>query len=86
MTGANDWRLTNQAEYLGGVTLVRKIWVRPKPDWDHDHCAFCWAKFTDVDGPEFLREGYTTSDDYYWICPTCFIDFREQFGWHVVGE
>lgn len=61
MTGSNDWRLTNQAEYLRGVTLVRKNWGRPKPDWGHDHCAFCWAKFADADGPEFLHEGYTTA-------------------------
>ena len=85
MTSANDWRLTNQAEYLSGVTLVRKTWVRPRAEWDHDHCAFCWAKFADVDGPETLSEGYTTPDDYYWICPTCFTDFREHFGWQVVG-
>ena len=60
------------------MTLVPKTWVRPRAEWDHDHCAFCWAKFADVDGPEILREGYATPDDYYWICPTCFTDFREQ--------
>jgi len=86
MAATDDWRLTSQAEYLTGVTLVRKKWVRPKPDWDHDHCSFCWAKFADFEGPEFLREGYTTTDDYYWICPECFADFRELFKWHVSGE
>lgn len=57
MADASDPRLSKQAEYLTGVTLVRKKWLRPKPDWDHDHCAFCWAAFAEFEGLEFLREG-----------------------------
>jgi hypothetical protein len=27
----------------------------------------------------------TADDDYHWICPKCFNDFRTRFGWSVVG-
>jgi hypothetical protein len=41
--------------------------------------------------PEVLTDGYaTTADgpngaDYYWICPSCFDDFVEAFGWRIVS-
>ena len=81
----DDWRLTGQERYLRGATLVRKRWVAPRPEWDHDHCAFCWAKF-----PHEVEEGYTTTEahpsgaGYHWICEPCFGDFAERFGWRVV--
>jgi len=86
MTDETDWRLTNQAKYLNGVALSRKTWVQRRPDWDHDHCAFCWAEFAASDGPGILHEGYTTPDEHHWICSGCFADFREQFRWQVVGD
>jgi hypothetical protein len=81
----DDWRLQGQERYLGGVMLHRATYHRPSPVWDHDHCTFCWAKFMEADDLEILREGYTTDDEYYWVCPTCFEDFRELFGWSVRG-
>lgn len=39
---------------------------------------------------DVLTEGYTTTAshqhgaDYHWICPTCFEDFAERFGWQAV--
>jgi hypothetical protein len=80
-----DWRLTDQETYLTGVTLRRAAWKQSAPHWDHDHCSFCWAKFAELDDPEILREGWTTSDEYYWICDSCFEDFRERFLW-VLAE
>jgi len=49
-----DWRLQGQAL---------------SPDWEHDHCEFCWAKFLDqtfspghakalAEDPGILTEGY----------------------------
>jgi len=38
---------------------------------------------TDAD---MLQEGYCTLDEYHWICPECFRDFREMFGWQVVED
>jgi hypothetical protein len=79
-----DWRLQGQEEYLAGVTLARRPWRQSRPQWDHDHCEFCGVKFG-TDGLDALREGWTTFDEYRWICDTCFSDFRERFKWRI-GE
>ena len=85
MTAKPDWRLQGQEKYLQGIALVHRLYRQnPKnPDWDHDHCEFCWAKFS-LTAPDALREGYASQDDYRWICTTCFTDFRERFAWKVV--
>ena len=77
----NDWRLTDQERYLKGVSLRLKKYKAPRPGWDHDHCEFCWARFMELDEPEILHEGYTTEDDYRWICQSCYNDFKDTFGW-----
>ncbi len=73
-----DGRLTNQRDYLLGRRLIWADFV-PTPRWDHEHCAFCWAKF----GEYWQHTGYCTLDRYYWICEQCFRDFREEFHWIV---
>lgn len=83
MVDPNDWRLTGQEKYLKGVTLYRKRYVAPRPDWDHDHCEFCWAKFMDSDAPEIQREGYATEGDKKWVCSSCYEDFKHTFKWLV---
>ena len=80
----NDWRLNNQENYLKGVDLSWKIYTKYSENWDHDHCAFCWAKFMQEPGPEILTEGYATPDNYHWICKTCFEDFKTLFNWKVI--
>lgn len=75
----DDWRLRGQEKYLSNKDLFLRQWKAPRPDWDHDHCEFCWAKFSDA--VDVLHEGYTTEDNYYWICPDCYNDFKELFGW-----
>ena len=71
--------------------------VTPR-EWDHDHCDFCYATFMDTSGfderwrehhSDVLTAGYTPAppNDTFgsvWVCPTCFDDFRERFGWTVV--
>jgi len=89
----NDWRITNQAKYLQGVTVQYRRYNKPNAEWDHEHCSFCWAKFMDEADPnaqpDALHEGYATEDSaggspaHHWICTTCFNDFREQFDWQV---
>jgi hypothetical protein len=73
--------------------------VAPR-SWDHDHCDFCWAAFMAATGPrgqqkvregdpEVFTAGYTPADPAtarVWICSACFEDFRDRFGWTVVGE
>ena len=81
-----DWRLTNQLDYLKGKTLRWKRWIAPRPSWDHDHCDFCMQKFAEGDVPDAVQEGYTTEDDYHWICEGCFNDFRELFEWKLIDK
>jgi hypothetical protein len=42
-----DWRLQGQERYLAGTELVWRAYRQNSDNlnWDHDHCAFCWAKF-----------------------------------------
>lgn len=82
----SDWRLTGQEECLSGVTLVHRRWKESRSGWDHDHCEFCFAKFGDERLPDALREGWTTPDEYRWICDTCFSDFKDRFNWHVLEK
>jgi hypothetical protein len=82
----DDWRLWGQERYLAGAMLHWATYRAPSPVWDHDHCAFCWARFMEADDPEILREGYTTDDLLHWVCPPCFEDFRERFGWSLRGS
>ncbi len=77
----NDWRLTNQEKYLQNAVLIRREYEPPSAKWDHDHCAFCWARFSRYDGD--LHEGYCTKDRDFWICDECFRDFREMFRFTV---
>jgi hypothetical protein len=81
-----DCRIMGQEKYLKSVKLIRRKYrPNPKnPKGDHDHCSFCWAKFCLNEHGDYLKEGYTTLDDYYWICDTCFEDFKELFNWEVV--
>ncbi len=82
MDFSEDWRNTGQDAYLTGVKLFFKKYTIYREEWDHDHCAFCGIKFS-LSIPGCLTEGYATADDYRWICPECFEDFREHFKWDV---
>jgi len=83
MVNLDDWRLTDQEKYLMGVTLSYRRWFSLSSTWEHDHCEFCNIKFSDkITG--CLTTGYTTIDNYRWICPQCFTDFKDIFFWKVV--
>jgi len=84
MIGKNDWRLQGQDEYLMAVKLYYRQYKKYSERWDHDHCSFCWAKFSEYEGD--LHEGYCTLDHYHWVCSKCFEDFKEMFCWQVVND
>ena len=90
MQPEQDWRIDN-CRLPKGVALRRKKYRAPRKDWDHDHCAACWATFADFDGPEILHEGYATTaeyklgEDYDWICPKCFAELRGAMNWTEVN-
>ena len=79
----NDWRIQGQENYLKGVKLITHPY-NAVSGWDHDHCEFCGAKFSNNEGD--LHFGYSTMDSYYWICKDCFNDFKEQFEWITESE
>lgn len=84
----SDWRLQGQEKYLRGVTLVHCRY-RPyheNPNWDHDHCEFCLAKFMAKDLPDALHQGYATEDYYRWVCEQCFVEFADMFKWKVIDR
>ena len=76
-----DWRIDN-AKWTRGALLRFQKYTPPKPDWDHDHCAGCWAKFTQSGAPNIQTEGYVTEDNR-WICAECFRDLHEVMGWKL---
>jgi hypothetical protein len=79
----SDWRLAGQERYLKGVTLYwRKVSLASVSD--HEHCEFCGAKFMAGDGG--LHEGFTTENNYRWVCRPCFEDFRELFQWTIGND
>lgn len=74
----NDWRLVNQENYLKDK-LVTKANFNETESCDHVHCAFCWEKIGK--GLDMVHSGYRVVDGPWWICDTCFHDFKESFGW-----
>tara|TARA_Y100000768_G_scaffold388444_1_gene384398 strand:+ start:9526 stop:9894 length:369 start_codon:yes stop_codon:yes gene_type:complete len=77
-----DWRLQGQEEYLKGVPLVFKKWRKPREEWDHDHCEFCWAKFAEFEGDDIHRSGFADEDNNHWVCEKCYNDFKVRFEWN----
>ncbi len=86
-----QWRIDN-ASTLRGIRLQFQPFKRWSESWDHDHCAACWAKFSELDGPNIQREGYATCEDYAkgtryeWVCCTCFADLRDDMRWTVTPD
>jgi hypothetical protein len=87
----NQWRIDN-AGHLKGLRLQRRRYTRWGDNWDHDHCAACWAKFSEIEGSESQHEGYATRDDYpkragyEWVCLTCFEDLKDDMRWSAVSQ
>ncbi len=82
-----DWRADN-AKALSGAIFAWRRYRPPRPDWDHDHCEGCMAKFMDAELPDVLREGYASNlrfenrPGYFsWVCQQCFRDLKEELGW-----
>ena len=91
-----DWRLERleEQEFLHGIRLRHALYRQYSPCWDHDHCAGCWAKFSEHEDERepTLSEGYTTCSDfehgseYWWVCPECFLLFKDVMRWSEVAN
>ena len=62
----DDWRLANQEKYLKNKLLQLKDYKERKTSTDHDHCEFCFDKFSE--DSQDVHRGYCTEEDYYWMC------------------
>jgi hypothetical protein len=86
-----QWRIHN-AHHLRGLRLRFQRYAEWSKSWDHDHCAACWAKLAEFDGPDIQHEGYATCDDYPkgarydWICSTCFADLKDEMLWTAAAS
>lgn len=77
----NDWRLTNQMNYLYQKNLIKTPFKPYREGWSHEHCEFCSERIdqtTDV--------AYATKDRYHWICKECYEDFKDMFEWVAEDE
>lgn len=76
-----DWRLRNQATCSKRLCFERADRA-PGGTSDHEHCEFCFVKFAEASlVDDALQGGYATPDRRYWVCPSCFGDFRIDFQW-----
>ena len=50
MIEKDDWRLSWHQDHLKGRTLRRIPYVRRSDTNDHEHCEFCWSKFSEYEG------------------------------------
>ena len=57
MIDKKDWRLQDQDKYLKGVSLNLKKYIKYCDARDHDHCEFCWAKFSLEGSSDGFDEG-----------------------------
>lgn len=79
-----DWRITNQFEYLYKVKLRHIAYQQSSENWEHEHCCFCFDKFS-LTIHNALKVGYCTLDQYFWICENCFNDFKSEFEWEIIS-
>ncbi len=84
MVSEDDWRIRRQGDYLKGKTFYFHEFAQWSDTWDHEHCEFCWRSFSDQDGDE--HNGYSTLDDFTWVCPQCFNDFKDVYSFNLLSE
>jgi hypothetical protein len=67
------------------LVLNRKIkWreaiYKAKVNWDHDHCAICWATISEIENREYML-----GDDRVEICLSCFESYIKQNSFGFIG-
>ncbi|MBE6911452.1 MAG: hypothetical protein E7473_02905 [Ruminococcaceae bacterium] len=77
----NDWRLTNQINYLFRKKLIKGGFKPYREGWEHEHCEFCAERIDNT-----TAEAYSTEDRYHWICKECYNDFKDMFEWEVCNH
>lgn len=77
----DDWRRQGQEKYLSNIKLTARNYKPYRIDWEHDHCEFCGSKFSEQYSD--IHKGYSSENNYYWICNDCFTDFKKEFNWQI---
>ena len=87
MVNKDDWRRRGQENYLMNIKLYHLSFTPFSNEWDHEHCDFCWEKFSLLESD--AHQGYCTTKTNerksIWICEQCFEDFKDEFHWEVVS-
>lgn len=85
MREENDWRLdiAQEPSFYEKFTWELKKWTQTRSNWDHDHCDFCGTEISNIINDEIQNIGWTNDDEYYWICETCFDDFKDLYQWKI---
>ena len=74
-----DLREQGQEKYLSGLVFEKKRYQKYSETWEHDHCEFCNAKFSEDPSLECFHEGFSAKENYYWGCENCFDFFKEKY-------
>lgn len=80
-TWKDDWRLTNgyNGASVEGLHFQHRLFDRTICIEDFDECAYCYKQF-DADEQHPLSAYYCRKKPF-WVCETCFSDFKAHFGW-----
>lgn len=71
-----DWRLSRgQEDYLSGVVFHKeRMLPQPQDLGFHKHCELCWTTLSPYGTDE--HEGYVSENRQYWLCQSCFQEFK----------
>jgi len=85
MAEERDWRLdiAEEPSFFAKFTWKNTKWTQTRDNWNHDHCEFCGAEISDLSGKDIFNNGWTTEDEYYWVCDKCFNDFKDLYQWNL---
>jgi hypothetical protein len=87
----DDYRLDSIKPWMEKLTWHYSPYKQPSPDWDHDHCIFCWRRLAEpTAGFNDADDGFADDGDYHWMCAECFRDLfdhlKDRLQWDLREE
>ncbi len=77
-----ETRLSEQLKYMSDIQFQRKsVGACAK---EGSKCEFCGERM--VADQKIAKPGYAGEDEQYWVCDTCFGDFKDMFGWSMLEK
>ena len=77
-TWEDDWRLLSTFPEKN-LHFLRRVFDRTICIEDYDQCEFCYAIFDEDE--ENPKTAYYCPQERYWVCETCFNDFKDHLNW-----